>query len=43
MENIKGPVRGAYEIKELVIMDFAQKNFIDLGNHVQSIIMKESI
>ena len=43
MENIKGPVRGAYEIKELVIMDFAQKHFIDLGNHVQSIIMKESI
>jgi len=43
MENIKGPVRGAYEIKELVIMDFGQKNFIDLGNHVQSIIMKESL
>ena len=43
MENIKGPVRGAYQIKELTIMDFGQKNFVDLGNHVQSIIMKESL
>ena len=43
MENIKGPVRGVYQIKELTIMDFGQKNFVDLGNHVQSIIMKESL
>ena len=32
-----------YQIKELTIMDFGQKNFVDLGNHVQSIIMKESL
>lgn len=40
---VKGPVRGAYQIDELVLMDFSQRNFVDLGNHTQSIIMKESI
>jgi len=39
----KGPVRGAYEIKELVMVDFQQKNQIDLANHVQSLFMHESI
>ena len=40
---IKGPVRGAYEIKELVMVDFSQTNQIDLAPQVQSLMMKESI